>query len=106
MRRALDQRCRERLAAKMADIYAFSGADLDGVKAGRLPAYGVNPGRSDLDVVPITHQMMKQAFGDWAAANIARTDEKDAFHDARPGNRAPKNLGSKMAKSIGRRPRL
>lgn len=93
MCRALDQCCGERLAAQMADIDSFSSADLDCVETGRLPAHCMNAGRGDLDIVPVAHKMMKEAFGDWAAANISRTDEKDAFHDEmpeQPGRQEPR----------------
>jgi len=39
--------------------------------------------RGDLDVFTIPQQTAKQPFRDGTAANVSRTDKKDAFHDSR-----------------------
>ena len=80
VRRAVDQVCRERLAAQVADVYPFVFADLDGVKTGRLPANGMHPCRSDFNVFAIPNQPAKKSFRDRTTANIACANKENAFH--------------------------
>ena len=83
VRRAVYQIGAERLAAQMADVYAVRFANLDCVETGRLSAHGVHSGRSHFDVFAIADQPAKQSFGNRTAADIARANKKDAFHDWR-----------------------
>ena len=81
VRRALDQIGRERLTAQIADVHAVAFANLHRIKTGRLSPDCVNAGRSDFDVFAIADQPVKQSFGDRTAADIARANKEDAFHD-------------------------
>jgi alkanesulfonate monooxygenase SsuD/methylene tetrahydromethanopterin reductase-like flavin-dependent oxidoreductase (luciferase family) len=81
VRGALDQLGGQRLAAQIADVYAFAFANLDGVKARRLAANRVHAGGRDLDVFAVTDQPAEQSFRDWTAADIASANKEDAFHD-------------------------
>jgi hypothetical protein len=81
---AIDEGSGERLAAEPANVDAFLFADVDGMQARRLPAHGMHAGGSDLDLLSITEQPAEKAFRHGTAADIARADKKDAFHDEKP----------------------
>jgi len=59
VRGAIDQCCRERLAAETANIHAFLFANLHRIKARWLPAHRVHARRSDLDVFAVSKQAAK-----------------------------------------------
>ena len=100
VRCAIDQCRRERLAAQVADVYAFIRADLHRVKTWRLAAHGVDTGRFNFDVVTIANQTAKKPFRDRAAANIACADKEDAFHGSRGASERHPNLELNVLKSI------
>src|SRR5256885_16115023 len=80
VRRAFDQIGAEWLAAKTADVHAFVLAYLHGVKAGRLPANGMDAGRRDLDIVAIPDQLPEKTFRNQATANVSWANKKYVFH--------------------------
>jgi hypothetical protein len=81
VRRAIDQFGGKRLAALIADVYAFGFAHLYGVKTRRLPPHCVNSRGSDFDILAIANEPTKEPFRDGTAADIAGADEENAFHD-------------------------
>ena len=64
----------------MPDVYAFSFANLHGVKTRRLAANRVDTGGRDFNIFAISGQSTKQALGDGAATDIAGANKEDAFH--------------------------
>ena len=96
------QRCGQRLAAQAANVYSTHFANLDSVKAWRLPTNCMNPRGRNLNVFAVTDELSKQSFRNRATADIAGTDEKNVFHDVRAAQRyAFVNLRSILSKSIG-----
>ena len=96
---AIDKSGGERLAAETANVDAFLFANVNGMQARGLPANGMNPGGSDLDVLTIAEQTAEEALSHRAAANIARADKKDAFHDEKPAPCRQGKLESNRIKS-------
>jgi hypothetical protein len=86
MRCSVDQRRRQRLTAKVANIDPFIRADLNGIQARRLSSHGVHSGGSDFNVVAMSDESLEKPFRDWAPTNITRADEENTFHDARRAN--------------------
>ena len=82
----IDQIRGQRLAAQIADIYAIAFADLNCVKARRLAADGMDPGRGYLNIFTVTYKPAEQSFCDRTAANVTSADKENAFHDS---NAAP-----------------
>jgi hypothetical protein len=99
---AIDQRCRERLAAQSADIDAFLIADVNRVQARRLAAHRVHPGGGDLNVFAIAEQTAEKAFRHWASADVSGTNEEDAFHDFGPARYRLCKVKSNRIKSTQR----
>src|ERR1043166_1064176 len=85
VRSSFNQRTGQRLAAQVANVYAFDFTHLHGIQTRRLAADCVNTGRRYFDVFAIAKQPPKQALGDRASADIARTNKENAFHDEAPG---------------------
>jgi hypothetical protein len=84
VRRTIDESGGKRLAAEAANVDAFLFANVNRMQARRLAANGMDPGGSDLDVLAIAEQTAEETLSHRAAANIARADKKDAFHDEKP----------------------
>ena len=70
-----------------------------GIPRYRLPAHGMHSCRRDFDIFAITNQTPKEPFRDGAAANVARADKENAFHDWRRASARMNNLKSNMIKS-------
>ena len=100
VRCAIDQCRRKRLAAQVADVYAFIRADLHRVQTRWLAAHGVDTGRFNLDVVTIANPTAKKPFCDRAAADIACADKEYAFHGSRGASERHPNLELNVLKSI------
>ena len=83
VRGTIDQRRRQRLAAKMADVHALVFANLHGIQTRGLATDRMHAGLGDLDVFTISQQTAKQPLRDGTAANVSGTDKKDAFHNLR-----------------------
>ena len=81
MGRAIDQIGGERLAALIADVDAIYLANLDRIKTWRLAAHCVDAGGSDFHVFAIADEPPKESLRDWATADVAGANKKDAFHD-------------------------
>jgi hypothetical protein len=90
------------LAAQTADVNALIFADLDGIKAGRLPAHSMNAGRSHFDVSPISEQTAEEPFRNRAAANVTGADKEDVFHDSSGSSERVFNVELNVSKSIWR----
>ena len=103
MRGAIDQRGRNWLAAKTADVHAFLFADLHRIETWWLAAHGVHPSRGNFNVSPISKQTPKQPFRDGTAANVTCADKEDVFHDSGGASARDSNLESNKPKSIWRR---
>ena len=84
VRRALDQRRGERLAAQSADVDAFLIADMNRMQARRLAAHGMHAGGRHLNVFAVAEQPAEKALRHRASANISGTNEEDAFHGFGP----------------------
>jgi hypothetical protein len=95
----VDQRSRQRLAAQSADINTFGLANLHCIKTWRLPADGVHTGGRDFNVFAIPDKTTEKAFRNRAAANISRTNKKDAFHGCARASVRICNLESNRGKS-------
>ena len=92
VRRAIDQRGGERLTAKSRNIDSAIAADIDRMHARRLTAHRVHAGRVGFDVLAIAEQTAEKSQSHGTAANVARTDKKDVFHNygTRRRRRAPR----------------
>ena len=94
MRGAIDQRGRNWLAAKTADVHAFLFADLHRIETWWLAAHCVHPSRGNFNVSPISKQTPKQPFRDGTAANVTCADKEDVFHDSGSASERDSNLKS------------
>ena len=74
------------------DIDPAIAADLDRMHARRLPAHRVHAGRVDFDVLAIAEQTAEKSLRHGTAANVARTDKENVFHNygTRRRRRAPR----------------
>jgi hypothetical protein len=100
VRRTIDQRCRERLAALAADVRAFLLADLHRIETWRLAAHRMHTGRNNFDILTVPKQTAKKPFRDRTAANIACADKEDAFHVSDGASERHPNLELNVLKSI------
>ncbi len=100
MRGAIDQRRREWLAAQVADVCAFFGADLYRLQARRLTAHCVDTSRENFDVLTIANQATKKTLRDRTATNITCADKEDAFHGSHGASERLSNLEANGSKSI------
>ena len=100
VRRAIDQRGRQGLAAETADIHAFLFADLHCIETWRLAAHRVHTSRGNFDIFPVPKHLAKNPFRDGTAANVTCADKKDAFHDSGGANGRNSNVGSNVPESI------
>ena len=66
-------------------IDAAFPANVDRVHARRLPAHGMDAGGIDRDLLAITEETAEKSQRHGAAADVARANKKDVFHDAGRG---------------------
>jgi hypothetical protein len=100
VRSLINKSSRERLAAQIADICAFLGADFHGIHAWRLATNRVNASRGDFDVLAVASQAAKKPFRDGASTNVACADEEDVFHGSERAASAFINVEANLSKSI------
>ena len=100
VRGAIDQVRRERLAAKVADVYALFRTHLHSIETRWLPPDGMHTGRNNFNVFTVPDQRAKQTFCDRAAADVTGADKEDGFHGSRGVKVRQPNLGANRSKSI------
>jgi hypothetical protein len=106
VRGPIDQRCRQGLAAEIADVCAFLRTNFHGIHAWWLAANRVHASGCDFDVLAVASQSPKKPFCDWAPTNIPCADKKDVFHKSERAAGAFTKLKANVFKSIsGDRPR-
>ena len=83
----LDELIGQGLAAEAGEVDPVLGQRFDGMGARRLAGRGMDPRGGHPHVPAFLDQMAKETLGHRAAADVARADEEDVFHDAQGGRR-------------------
>jgi hypothetical protein len=97
---AIDQGGSKWLAAQPPNVNAFLLADLNCIKARRLPAHRMHSSRGYFDVSSVSEQTAKKTFRNRTAANVTCADKENVFHDFGSASARDSNLELNLSKSI------